>query len=152
MTETAKQVVHGYYEKAALHAYFTGCSTGRHQALMEAQRYPTDYDGIVAGDPGNDRIRLNIGFLRESIQRFRRPAVGILIQETKNHRKRSQEAPFVANRVASAELPQQPRRLRLVRVVVLLMGGHYCLAIPHKVGSPRWVILAKRPSFRLLHR
>jgi feruloyl esterase len=63
MTETARQVVRGYYGKAAAHAYFTGCSTGGHQALMEAQRYPTDYDGIVAGDPGNDRIRLNAGFL-----------------------------------------------------------------------------------------
>jgi feruloyl esterase len=63
MTDAAKQVVRSYYEKAPAHAYFTGCSTGGHQALMEAQRYPTDYDGIVAGDPGNNRIRLNAGFL-----------------------------------------------------------------------------------------
>jgi feruloyl esterase len=63
MTEAAKLVLHRYYEKPAAHAYFTGCSTGGHQALMEAQRYPADYDGIVAGDPGNDRIRLNVGFL-----------------------------------------------------------------------------------------
>lgn len=63
MTETAKVVVRAYYERAAAHAYFSGCSTGGHQALMEAQRYPSDYDGIVAGDPGNNRIRLNVGFL-----------------------------------------------------------------------------------------
>ena len=63
MTETAKAVVRAYYERAPAHSYFTGCSTGGHQALMEAQRYPSDYDGIVAGDPGNNRIRLNAGFL-----------------------------------------------------------------------------------------
>ena len=63
MTDAAKQVIRAYYERAAAHSYFTGCSTGGHQALMEAQRYPADYDGIVAGDPGNNRIRLNAGFL-----------------------------------------------------------------------------------------
>ena len=48
---------------APLHSYFTGCSTGGQQALSEAQRYPADYDGIVAGDPGNNRIHLIYGFL-----------------------------------------------------------------------------------------
>src|SRR5579883_1035498 len=63
MTETAKEVVRRYYARPAAHSYFTGCSTGGHQALMEAQRFPADYDGIIAGDPGNNRIRLNAGFL-----------------------------------------------------------------------------------------
>ncbi len=63
MTDAAKLIVRDYYGRFADHAYFTGCSTGGHQALSEAQRYPGDYDGIVAGDPGNDRTRLNIGFL-----------------------------------------------------------------------------------------
>jgi Tannase and feruloyl esterase len=63
MAETARLIVRSYYGRFAAHAYFTGCSTGGHQALTEAQRYPADYDGIVAGDPGNNRVRLNIGFL-----------------------------------------------------------------------------------------
>jgi feruloyl esterase len=63
MTETAKLVVRAYYGRLPAHAYFSGCSTGGHQALMEAQRYPADYDGIVAGAPGNNRVRLNVGFL-----------------------------------------------------------------------------------------
>lgn len=63
MTETAKLVARNFYGRFPEHAYFSGCSTGGHQALMEAQRYPADYDGIVAGAPGNNRVRLNIGFL-----------------------------------------------------------------------------------------
>lgn len=63
MTGTAKLVVRSYYGRLAAQSYFTGCSTGGHQALTEAQRFPDDYDGIVAGAPGNNRVRLNIGFL-----------------------------------------------------------------------------------------
>jgi feruloyl esterase len=63
MTETAKVVVRSYYGRLSEHSYFAGCSTGGQQALTEAQRYPADYDGIVAGAPGNNRVRLNVGFL-----------------------------------------------------------------------------------------
>lgn len=59
----AKALVTHYYGQAPRHSYFSGCSTGGQQALMEAQRYPTDFDGIIAGDPGNNRTRLNLGFL-----------------------------------------------------------------------------------------
>jgi feruloyl esterase len=63
MTETAKVVIRNYYGRFAGQSYFSGCSTGGHQALSEAQRFPADYDGIIAGDPGNNRVRLNVGFL-----------------------------------------------------------------------------------------
>ena len=63
MTETAKLVVRSYYGRFAANSYFSGCSTGGQQALTEAQRYPGDYDGVLAGAPGNNRVRLNIGFL-----------------------------------------------------------------------------------------
>jgi len=58
-----KSIVAAYYGTAAAHAYFNGCSTGGGQALSEAQRFPEDYDGILAGDAGNDRVHLNVGFL-----------------------------------------------------------------------------------------
>ena len=59
----AKSLAAWFYGRAPRYAYFAGCSTGGHQALMEAQRYPADFDGILAGDPGNNRTNLNFGFL-----------------------------------------------------------------------------------------
>ena len=50
-TVAAKQVVRSFYGHTALQSYFVGCSQGGHHALMEASRYPADYDGIVAGAP-----------------------------------------------------------------------------------------------------
>ena len=63
LAEDAKAVIAAFYGKGPAHAYFAGCSTGGQQALSEAQRYPQDFDGIVAGDPGNDRILLNADFV-----------------------------------------------------------------------------------------
>jgi feruloyl esterase len=48
---TAKALTSDYYQKDIARSYFTGCSRGGGQALMEAQRYPQDFDGIVAGAP-----------------------------------------------------------------------------------------------------
>ena len=51
MTAQAKAVIAAYYGSPARHSYFTACSDGGREALMEAQRFPTDYDGILAGAP-----------------------------------------------------------------------------------------------------
>lgn len=51
MTVQAKAVLSAYYGAPASHNYFASCSDGGREALMEAQRFPADYDGIVAGAP-----------------------------------------------------------------------------------------------------
>jgi feruloyl esterase len=61
MTIVGKAIVAAYYGKPPARAYFTGCSGGGRQGLMEAQRYPNDYDGIVAGDPTASFTRLTLG-------------------------------------------------------------------------------------------
>ncbi len=50
-TVAAKAVVAAWYGRDASLAYFNGCSNGGRQALMEVQRYPGDYDGVISGDP-----------------------------------------------------------------------------------------------------
>ena len=50
-----------YYQKKARHRYFVGCSQGGQEALMEAQRYPADYDGIIAGDPDYNQTHHEVG-------------------------------------------------------------------------------------------
>jgi feruloyl esterase len=54
MTRIAKLVLPQFYGSTATHAYFDGCSDGGREALMEAQRYPEDYEGILAGAPANN--------------------------------------------------------------------------------------------------
>ncbi len=50
----ARQIITAYYGKPEQKAYFEACSDGGREALMEAQRFPEDYDGILAGAPANE--------------------------------------------------------------------------------------------------
>jgi feruloyl esterase len=63
MTVRAKAVIAAFYGNPPRYSYFVGCSTGGRQGLMEAQRYPNDYDGIVAGAPANYGTRMPAGNL-----------------------------------------------------------------------------------------
>jgi feruloyl esterase len=53
MAEADKAILAAFYGGKPQHAYFSGCSQGGHEAMIEAQRYPEDFDGIIAGDPAN---------------------------------------------------------------------------------------------------
>ena len=57
MTVAAKAIAAAFYGNAPRLSYWNGCSTGGRQGLVEALRYPADYDGIIAGAPVNFRTR-----------------------------------------------------------------------------------------------
>jgi feruloyl esterase len=66
-TVFAKRIVETYYGTQPNYSYFDGCSTGGRQGIAAAQRFPHDYDGILAGDPPFDMVGLMVR-LRQSIE------------------------------------------------------------------------------------
>jgi feruloyl esterase len=58
----SKAIIRAFYGIGPQHSYFMGCSDGGREGLMEAQRFPTDFDGIVAGAPANIWAPLNAEF------------------------------------------------------------------------------------------
>jgi feruloyl esterase len=67
MTVTSKALVAAFYGRAPQLSYYNGCSTGGRQGLMAAQRYPDDFDGIVAGAPVYDMVHLNAAVLTHQV-------------------------------------------------------------------------------------
>jgi len=63
MTVRGKEIAHAFYTQPANKSYFAGCSTGGQNALMEAQRFPSDYDGILAGAAAFNRTHLHMAGL-----------------------------------------------------------------------------------------
>ena len=83
--ERTKEIVKAYYGKPIDKAYFDSCSDGGREALMEAQRFPDDYDGILAGAPANawthmvsssiDIAQVTFGDPRAYISSLKLPAI-----------------------------------------------------------------------------
>ncbi len=73
-TVAAKALIEAYYGREPKYSYFTGCSGGGGQSLSEAQRFPDDYIGIVAGAPANFPTRMWPGELYAAWVTHRSPA------------------------------------------------------------------------------
>jgi hypothetical protein len=74
MTETGKAIAKAFYGKGPRRSYYTGCSTGGQQGLIEALYYPTDYDGIHVGAPVINRTWGHAAVLWDYAAAHRTPA------------------------------------------------------------------------------
>ena len=81
MTLKAKQIVKAFYDRSPQYAYFKGCSTGGRMAVMEAQRYPDDYDGIIAGSLASRHIHMWTAGIERSISLSRHPERAITAEQ-----------------------------------------------------------------------
>jgi feruloyl esterase len=72
-TVQSKQLIKTFYDRPAQYSYFKGCSTGGRQAVMAAERYPEDYDGIIAGALANRHIQMHTAGSARRIDLARHP-------------------------------------------------------------------------------
>src|SRR6185436_11010083 len=73
MTVQSKALIKTFYDQSPRLSYYNGCSTGGRQGLMSAQRYPEDFDAILAGAPANDHIYLHAGDMARMTDTFKEP-------------------------------------------------------------------------------
>jgi feruloyl esterase len=76
-TDVAKAVIMAFKSSGPYRSYFNGCSDGGREALMEAQRFPFDFDGIIAGSPANNWTHLFTGFLWNDLAQAATKAGGL---------------------------------------------------------------------------
>ena len=77
MTVQSKALITAYYNRGPRLSYWNGCSTGGRQGLMSAQKYPEDFDAIVAGAPANYQTHLHAWDLSVSIPVLKDPASAV---------------------------------------------------------------------------
>lgn len=83
MTVVGKQLTTWFYSREPKYSYFVGASTGGQQAFSEVQRYPEDYDGIIALAPAFDRVRLHTFFIWNWQQIHRNENKGFSVEQIK---------------------------------------------------------------------
>jgi len=74
MAVQSKAIIQSFYKRGPQLSYYQGCSTGGRQGMMEAQRYPEDFDAIIAGAPVYNQIHLNISQVSLQVAMLKDPA------------------------------------------------------------------------------
>jgi feruloyl esterase len=74
MAVQSKAIIQSFYNRGPRLSYYQGCSTGGRQGMMEAQRYPEDFDAIIAGAPVYNVVHLNISQVSLQVEMLKDPA------------------------------------------------------------------------------
>jgi feruloyl esterase len=81
LAERSKSMIDAYYGKRAAHSYFIGCSGGGSQGMVEAHRYPNDYDGIISGASGNGMLPLATRILVTALYQESHPEYALSVAQ-----------------------------------------------------------------------
>ncbi len=127
----SKAIVLSYYGKPQAHAYFSGCSDGGREALMEAERYPEDFDGIIAGAPANNWTHHFTGFVWNELALNGKPESKIAVEQLPAIQKAALAACDTLDGVKDG-LIEDPRKCQFDPSVLLCHGasGADCLSQP----------------------
>lgn len=121
-TVVAKELLRSFYGKGPEYSYFVGCSNGGRQALMEAQRYPEDFNGIIAGAPANDFTNLLTGFVWNEQALLKNASSSIPPEKLPAIQKAALSACDALDGVQDG-LMEDPRRCRFDPAVLLCKGS-----------------------------
>jgi feruloyl esterase len=127
----SKTILEAYYSKSATRAYFQGCSDGGREALMEAERYPEDFDGIIAGAPANHWTHHLTGFVWNELALHAKPESSITVAQLPAIQKAALAVCDTLDGVKDG-LIQDPRKCHFDPSVLLCHGasGADCLTQP----------------------
>jgi tannase/feruloyl esterase len=127
----SKAALQGYFNKPASRAYFKGCSDGGREALMEAERYPEDFDGIIAGAPANNWTHQFAGFVWNELALNGKPESRITAEQLPAIEKAALAACDELDGVKDG-LIEDPRRCHFDPSVLLCRGASTtdCLTEP----------------------
>ena len=148
MAVRAKAIVGAFYGSRPKYSYWNGCSTGGRQGLAEAQRYPEDFDGIIAGAQANPRTHLNAWQLSIGKAALEDPSAFIPTAKYPAIHKAVLDACDSLDGLKDGLL-NDPSRCRFDPNVMTCKGpdGPDCLT-PRQVETPRGSYDVRRPSPR----
>ena len=129
-TVAAKSIIAAYYGRQPSRSYFSSCSNGGRQGLLEAQRYPDDFDGLIIGAPWNFQSHSNAGMVWNS-QALSAPGGAIPPEKLSAITKASLAACDMDDGVADGVIAD-PRRCRFDPAVLICKGAETndCLTAP----------------------